>query len=233
MAQLIDIASHENGHSRFYDSQLLEFGNETANQRRDPELSELDKRDNFVREEIWNEWKSVLVPHIYLEEPVEFVTYYSAHPVTREKGGAWDIQAMIDEMAKLAREEQIMVPTYNEDGEENGEQLLDFALILRSALATAHRRAEFGVVPIAGIHVEGFGDLYNRVIGSREEFGGNHYEQRIEECNDDQYYDRVPDLKLDGSAPCSEVAKDKMKKYQEMLLSKINNDVREKLKGRK
>ncbi len=196
--QVADIMAHENGHMRAKHPQVDEL-----NTRVPPELTELTHYSLWKHEEIWNEWKSVLLPHMLLHEGPAFTSAYQFSPNGHERGGAWKIQEMIEELVSMSQKKDITIERYSQ-GELTGSDKLTTELILQSALATALRRQEYGPIEIAGHEVEGFGSLYDFVMnteGEQLDDDKEKYAQKLRGLSDDDYGYEDPPRDNDASSP--------------------------------
>lgn len=187
--QVADIMSHENGHLKRFDRD--HYGK--SNKRVPVELAE----DTIMwsREEIWNEWRTVILPHQLLQEAPAFSSQYLLDPSTHKRGGAWKIQDMISELMDNAAHAKIMIPLYNQEGEEIGAEPLTSDLIMKSALATALKRSEFTPITVAGHTLPGFAMLYDEV------FGKNAFFRQVDGLADTNYNDPSTDARPGKKSP--------------------------------
>lgn len=153
--ELIDVTSHENGHLR--PSHL----------------------EGFAREEIWNEWKSVIYPHWLRGDTATFRAIYQFNPATGELGGAMTIQRMFEDLLQLSDQDPPIVVSI--DGQEF---TVDQDLIKRSALASSFLRRETGVITHSGQTIPAFASLYDQVTGADEY---SSFLEKVNGCSDLDY----------------------------------------------
>jgi len=212
LAMFAEVTAHENGHLNLKDERMQIEGVEHQKQKK--------KNEQWPREEIWTQWKSVIYPRRLSGEQQAFDCLYDSNPITGERGGSYEIQVMIDELIELVTEQEVQIKD-----SWLKTRTIDEQYVLRSALATAFYRREWGSIHYGDGKVLAFADLYDAVAKRQ---GWRFFEERVVNCSDDDYNSHVSKRKRKSKMSG---IRDKQAKIEKKLLQLVTQKVKEQISG--